>query len=118
MIDASIKGLLTMTRLIVPGMVAHGRGYIVNIGSVAGDAVCANDSAYCATKTAVKVLSDGPKADLVSTTMRVTTVKLGLVQTDFSTAYFHGSRTRVDHAYDDIQPLTGDGIAGAVLYTA
>lgn len=118
MIDTNIKGLLTMTRLIVPGMVARNRGHIINIGSVAGDAAYANGNVYCATKAAVKVLSDGLRVDLVNTAVRVTTVKPGLVQTNFSVTRFHGDQTRADHVYDGIQPLTGDDIADVVLYAA
>lgn len=118
MIDTNIKGLLTMTRLIVPGMVARNRGHVINIGSVAGDAAYANGNVYCATKAAVKVLSDGLRVDLVNTAVRVTTVKPGLVQTNFSVTRFHGDQTCADHVYEGIQPLTGDDIADVVLYAA
>ena len=118
MIDTNIKGLLTMTRLIVPSMVARNRGHVINIGSVAGDAAYANGNVYCATKAAVKVLSDGLRVYLVNTAVRVTTVKPGLVQTNFSVTRFHGDQTRADHVYEGIQPLTGDDIADVVLYAA
>lgn len=116
MIDTNIKGLLTMTRLIVPGMVARGRGHVVNIGSVAGDAAYAGGNVYCATKAAVKALSDGLRIDLVDTPVRVTNVKPGLVETRFSVTRFHGDQDRADHVYDGIQPLTGDDIADVVAY--
>ena len=118
MIDTNIKGLLTMTRLIVPGMVARNRGHVINIGSVAGDVAYANGNVYCATKAAVKALSDGLRVDLVDTAVRVTTVKPGLVQTNFSVTRFHGDQDRAHHVYEGIQPLTGEDIADVVLYAA
>ena len=118
MIDTNIKGLLTMTRLIVPGMVARNRGHVINIGSVAGDVAYANGNVYCATKAAVKALSDGLRVDLVDTVVRVTTVKPGLVQTNFSVTRFHGDQDRAHHVYEGIQPLTGEDIADVVLYAA
>lgn len=80
-IDTNIKGLLAMTRMIVPGMVERGRGHIINIGSIAGDAAYAGGSVYCATKAAVKALSDGLRIDLVDTPLRVTNIKPGMVET-------------------------------------
>lgn len=118
MIDTNIKGLLTMTRLIVPDMVARNRGHVINIGSVAGDVAYANGNVYCATKAAVKALSDGLRVDLVDTAVRVTTVKPGLVQTNFSVTRFHGDQDRAHHVYEGIQPLTGEDIADVVLYAA
>lgn len=116
MIDTNVKGLLTMTRLIVPGMVSRGRGHVVNIGSVAGDAAYAGGSVYCATKSAVKALTDGLRIDLADTAVRVTNVKPGLVETNFSVTRFHGDKARADKTYSGITPLTGDDIADAVWY--
>ena len=84
MIDTNIKGLLTMTRLVVPGMVKRDRGHIINIGSVAGDAAYANGNVYCATKAAVKTITDGLRLDVANTAIRVTNLKPGLVETNFS----------------------------------
>ena len=83
-IDTNIKSLLAITRLVVPGMVERGRGHIINIGSIAGDAAYPGGSVYCATKAAVKALSDGLRIDLVDTPLRVTNVKPGMVETNFS----------------------------------
>lgn len=116
MIDTNVKGLLAMTRLIVPGMVERGRGHIVNIGSVAGDAAYANGAVYCATKAAVKTLTDGLRIDLVRTPVRVTLLKPGLVETNFSRVRFHGDNERADNVYKGIVPLTADDIADACLY--
>lgn len=118
MIDTNIKGLLTMTRLIVPRMAERNHGHIINIGSVAGDAAYAKGNVYCATKAAVKALSDGLRIDLVDTAVRVTNIKPGLVETNFSVTRFHGDRSKADPLYKGIQPLTGDDIADVALYAA
>lgn len=118
MIDTNIKGLLTMTRLIVPCMVARDRGHVINIGSVAGDAAYAGGSVYCATKAAVKSITDGLRIDVANTAMRVTLLKPGLVETNFSNVRFHGDKDRADNVYRGIVPLTGDDIAAAALYAA
>jgi NADP-dependent 3-hydroxy acid dehydrogenase YdfG len=118
MIDTNIKGLLTMTRLIVPGMVERNRGHIINVGSVAGDAAYAGGNVYCATKSAVKLISDGLRIDLVNTAVRVTNLKPGRVQTNFSNIRFHGDDARADGVYKGIQPLTGDDIADVAFYAA
>ena len=118
MIDTNIKGLLTMTRLIVPGMVKRDRGHIINVGSVAGDAAYAGGNVYCATKAAVKALSDGLRIDVANTSIRVTNLKPGLVETNFSTIRFHGDDERAANVYKGIKPLTGDDIADVAVYAA
>ncbi len=118
MIDTNVKGLLYMTRLVVPGMVDRLKGHIINIGSVAGDAAYAGGAVYCATKAAVKVLSDGLRIDLAHTPVRVTNLKPGLVETNFSNVRFHGDTNRASNVYKGIQPLTGDDIADVALYAA
>ena len=116
MIDTNIKGLLYMTRAVVPGMVARGKGHVINIGSVAGDAAYANGNVYCGTKAAVKAITDGLRIDLAETPIRVTLLKPGLVETRFSEVRFHGDTDRAANVYKGIVPLTGDDIADAVLY--
>lgn len=118
MIDTNIKGLLTMTRLIVPSMVERNSGHIINIGSVAGDAAYAGGNVYCATKAAVKVLSDGLRIDVADTAVRVTNLKPGLVETNFSNVRFHGDNDRAANVYKGIKPLTGDDIADMAVYAA
>lgn len=118
MVDTNIKGLLTMTRLIVPDMVKRNQGHVINIGSVAGEAAYAGGNVYCATKGAVKLISDGLRIDVAQTAVRVTTVKPGLVQTHFSNTRFHGDDERADNVYKGIEPLTGDDIADVVFYAA
>ena len=118
MIDTNVKGLLTMTRLIVPGMVARDRGHVINLGSVAGDAAYAGGNVYCATKAAVKALSDGLRIDVANTAVRVTNLKPGLVETNFSNIRFHGDEERAANVYKGIKPLTGDDIADVAVYAA
>ena len=118
MIDTNIKGLLTMTRLVVPGMVERNRGHIINIGSVAGDAAYAGGNVYCATKAAVKALSDGLRIDVANTAVRVTNLKPGLVETNFSNVRFKGDEERAKKLYTGIKPLTGDDIADVAVFAA
>ncbi len=118
MIDTNIKGLLTMTRYIVPDMVERGCGHVINIGSVAGDAAYAKGAVYCATKSAVKTITDGLRIDLADTPVRVTNIKPGLVETNFSVTRFHGDKQRAENVYKGITPLTGADIADVAYYAA
>ena len=118
MVDTNIKGLLTMTRLVVPNMVRRNTGHIINIGSVAGDAAYAGGNVYCATKAAVKAITDGLRIDVAETALRVTNIKPGLVETNFSTVRFHGDSERAANVYKGIKPLTGEDIADVALYAA
>ena len=118
MIDTNIKGLLTMTRLVVPRMVKRDSGHVINIGSVAGDAAYAGGNIYCGTKAAVKTITDGLRIDLAHTSVRVTNVKPGLVETHFSNVRFHGNDTRAEKVYEGVKPLTGADIAEVVFYAA
>lgn len=117
-IDTNVKALLSMTRLVVPGMVERGCGHIINIGSVAGDAAYPGGSVYCATKAAVKALSDGLRIDLVDTPLRVTNIKPGLVETNFSVVRFRGDKERADNVYKGIKALSGDDIAEVAYFAA
>ena len=118
MIDTNIKGLLTMTRLVVPRMVKRDSGHVINIGSVAGDAAYAGGNVYCGTKAAVKTITDGLRIDLAHTSVRVTNVKPGLVDTHFSNVRFHGNDARAEKVYEGVKPLTGADIAEVVFYAA
>ena len=117
-IDTNIKSLLAMTRMVVPGMVERGRGHIINIGSIAGDAAYPGGSVYCATKAAVKALSDGLRIDLVDTPLRVTNIKPGMVETNFSVIRFRGDKDKADNVYKGIRPLTGEDIAEVAYFAA
>lgn len=118
MIDTNIKGLLTMTRLIVPDMVKRNHGHVINIGSVAGDAAYAGGNVYCATKAAVKAITDGLRIDIANTALRVTNIKPGLVETNFSNIRFHGDTQRADNVYKGITPLNGNDIAEVAYFAA
>lgn len=118
MIDTNIKGLLNMTRFIVPDMIRLNHGHIINVGSVAGDAAYAGGNVYCATKAAVKALTDGLRIDVAHTAVRVTNLKPGLVETNFSNVRFHGDTNRAANVYKGIKPLTGDDIADVAFYAA
>ena len=107
-----------MTRLVVPGMIERGCGHIINIGSIAGDAAYPGGSVYCATKAAVKALSDGLRIDLVDTPLRVTNIKPGLVETNFSVVRFRGDQERADNVYKGIKALSGDDIAEVAYFAA
>ena len=118
MIDTNIKGLLNMTRLIVPRMIERNFGHIINVGSVAGDAAYAGGNVYCATKAAVKALTDGLRIDVANTAVRVTNLKPGLVETNFSNTRFHGDTDRAANVYKGIKPLTGNDIADVAVFAA
>lgn len=118
MIDTNIRALLGMTRMVVPGMVERGTGHIINIGSIAGDAAYPGGSVYCATKAAVKALSDGLRIDLVDTPLRVTNIKPGMVETNFTVVRYRGDKQRAGDFYKGIRPLTGADIAEVVYYAA
>ncbi len=116
MIDTNIKGLLYVTRAIVPGMVARDHGHVVNIGSIAGHQTYPNGSVYCGTKAAVRSISEGLKIDLLGTKVRVTSIDPGLVDTEFSTIRFHGDTDRAKQVYQGLIPLTAVDIAETMLF--
>ncbi len=119
MIDTNIKGLLYVTRQVVPLMIEQEiRGHVINIGSIAGTAAYPNGAVYCATKAAVKFISDGLRQDIVDKPIRVTNIQPGLVETNFSVVRFKGDKGRADNVYKGIKPLTGEDIADIALYCA
>lgn len=117
MIDTNIKGLLYVTRLILPEMIKRGEGHIVNVASLAGRFVYPGGNVYCATKYAVKALSEGMLIDLNGTNIRVTNIDPGLVETEFSEVRFHGDTERAKKIYEGYTPLTGRDIAEIILFT-
>lgn len=118
-IDTNIKGLLYVTNTIIPYMLERDvPATIINIGSVAGDAAYAGGAVYCASKAAVKILSDGLRIDLVDTKIKVTDVKPGLVETNFSLVRFKGDEERAKKVYQGIEPLTPNDVAETVAYIA
>lgn len=116
MIDTNIKGLLYVTRTVSPGMIKRKSGHIINIGSIAAKEVYANGSVYCATKHAVKALSQGMRLDMVNYGIKVTLVCPGAVETEFSVVRFKGDQSRADKVYDGFVPLAAEDIADAIYY--
>jgi serine 3-dehydrogenase len=118
MIDTNVKGLLYVTRAVLPDMVARGRGHVINIGSIAGHEVYPRGNVYCASKHAVDAITRGMRMDLLGTGVKVTTVDPGLVETEFSKVRFHGDEVKANAVYKGLQPLTPDDIAETVLWAA
>lgn len=116
MIDTNLKGLLYVTRIVSPGMIARGRGHIVNIGSIAGKEVYPNGNVYCATKFGVDALSKGMRQDMYQHGIKVTAVHPGLVETEFSIVRFKGDEEKAGNVYKGLVPLYGDDVADAVWY--
>jgi hypothetical protein len=118
MIDTNIKGLLYVTRAVVPGMVSRGRGHVINLGSTAGYITYANGAVYCATKAAEKAISEGLKIDLMGTPVRVTSVDPGMVETAFSSVRFRGDEEKAEKVYQNITPLQPEDVADAIVWAA
>ena len=116
MIDTNVKGLLYVSRAVLPGMVERGKGDVVNIGSIAGREVYPGGNVYCASKHAVRALTKGMQIDLNGTGVRVSSVDPGMVETEFSIVRFHGNIEKADTVYKGMTPLTGQDIAETVLF--
>ena len=118
MIDTNVKGLLYVTRTVVPGMVQRGRGHVINLGSIAGHMVYPGGHVYCATKAAERSISDGLRNDLNGTPIRVTSIDPGMVETDFSHVRFRGDADRAKKVYAGLQPLAPEDIAESIVWVA
>jgi serine 3-dehydrogenase len=118
MIDTNIKGLLYVTRAVLPDMIQRNRGHIINMGSIAGHQLYPKGNVYCATKFAVDALNQGLRMDLLGTSVRVSSVDPGLVETEFSEVRFRGDRSRAAATYAHMTPLRADDIAEVVLFCA
>ncbi|MDZ8262164.1 SDR family oxidoreductase [Nostoc sp. ChiQUE01b] len=116
MIDTNVKGLLYVSRYVVPGMVSRDRGHVVNLGSIAGHQTYPGGNVYCATKAAVRAISEGLKQDLLGTRIRVTSVDPGMVETEFSEVRFHGNSERANKVYQGVTPLTADDVADVIFF--
>ncbi|MFH7026395.1 MAG: SDR family oxidoreductase [Heteroscytonema crispum UTEX LB 1556] len=116
MIDTNIKGLLYLTRYVVPGMVKRSSGHVVNIGSIAGHQTYPGGNVYCGTKAAVRAISEGLKLDLLGTPIRVTSVDPGMVETEFSQVRFHGDSDRANKVYQGVTPLTPEDVADVIFF--
>ena len=116
MIDTNVKGLLYVTRTVLPGMVERGRGHVVNVGSVAGHQTYAGGAVYSATKYAVRAISDALRYDVLGTGVRVSNVEPGLAETEFSEVRFKGDRSRAKSVYEGLTPLRAEDVADAVVW--
>lgn len=117
-IDTNVKGLLYLTKKVVPMMIENNKGQVINMGSIAGIHAYPGGTIYCATKAAVKFISDGLRMDVVDTPIRVTNIQPGIVETNFSVVRFHGDEERAGKVYEGIEALTGEDIADIVAYAA
>ena len=116
MIDSNVKGLLYVSREILPGMVERKSGHVINIGSIAGREVYANGNVYCAAKFAVDALTRCMRIDLNTARIKVTAINPGLVDTEFSTVRFKGDKERANSVYKGITPLNADDVADLILF--
>ncbi len=117
MIDTNVKGVLYVSRAVVPGMVVRGHGHVVNLGSTAGEITYPNGAVYCATKAAERAINDGLREDVLGTPVRVTSVDPGMVETDFSLVRFHGDASRAEKVYQGLTPLTPEDVADAIVWS-
>ena len=118
MIDTNVKGLLYVTRAVVPGMVARGKGHVISLGSTAGEITYPNGAVYCASKAAERAINDGLRQDVLGTPVRVTSIDPGMVETDFSLVRFHGNAERAEKVYQGLTPLTPADVADAIVWSA
>ena len=118
MIDTNVKGLLYVTRTVVPGMVARGRGHVINLGSIAGHGAYPGGHVYCATKAAERSITDGLRIDLNGTPVRVTSIDPGMVETEFSNVRFRGDADKAKKVYAGVDPLTPEDIADTIVWAA
>ncbi|MBD3163180.1 MAG: SDR family NAD(P)-dependent oxidoreductase [Candidatus Eisenbacteria bacterium] len=118
MIDTNVKGLLHVSKTVLPGMLERGRGDVINVGSIAGHESYPGGNVYCATKAAVRALTAGMRMDYAGTPIRISTVDPGMVETEFSLVRFHGDAERAKSVYRGMKPLSGEDVADAILYVA
>ena len=116
MIDINVKGLLYLSKAVIPGMVERKRGHVVNIGSIAGKEVYPNGNVYCASKFAVDAINNGMRLDLNAHGIKVTQISPGLVETEFSLVRFKGDEERSKKVYEGFKPLTGMDVAEVIQY--
>lgn len=118
MIDTNVKGLLYVSRAVVPGMVARKRGHVINISSIAAHQTYPGGNVYCASKAAVRAITEGLRMDLLGTGVRVCAISPGMVETEFSMVRFHGDEQRAARTYENMKPLTAGDVAEVVLFAA
>jgi 3-hydroxy acid dehydrogenase / malonic semialdehyde reductase len=118
MIDTNVKGLLYVTRAVVPGMVVRGHGHVISLGSTAGELSYPGGAVYCGTKAAERAINDGLRQDVLGTPVRVTSVDPGMVETDFSLVRFRGDHERAAKVYKGVKPLTPEDVAEVIVWAA
>lgn len=118
MIDTNVKGLLYVTHYVLKGMIARNQGHVINLGSVSSYEVYPGGTVYCATKFAVRAISQGTKMEVHGTPIRVTEIDPGMADTEFSLTRFKGDRERADNVYKNMHALTAADVADAILYAA
>jgi 3-hydroxy acid dehydrogenase/malonic semialdehyde reductase len=118
MIDTNIKGLLYVTRAVLPSMVERDSGHVINIGSISGSEPYPRGAVYCGTKAAVDAISAALRMDLAGSAIRVTNIQPGMVETEFSQVRFHGDADRAAQVYRGVTPLSAEDVAGTVIYAA
>ena len=118
MIDTNVKGLLYVTRAVVPGMIARGSGHVISLGSTAGHQTYAGGAVYCATKAAEKAIMEGLRIDLIGKPVRATSIDPGMVETEFSQVRFRGDNEKAAKVYSDITPLQPEDVAETILFAA
>lgn len=116
MIDANVKGLLYVSRFVMPLMVARKKGHIINISSVAGKYTYQNGAVYCASKKAVEAISEGMRLDLTQYGIKVTNIAPGAVETNFSVVRFKGDEERAKKIYEGYDPIKPEDVADAIVY--
>ncbi len=116
MIDTNVKGLLYLSKLIIPGMMERQQGHIINVSSIAGKETYANGNVYCATKHAVEAITKGMRIDLLPYNIKVSSVSPGMVETEFSIVRYHGDKDKADNVYKGITPLYAEDIADAIEF--
>ena len=118
MLDTNVKGLLYVTRAVVPGMVLRGEGHVLSLGSIAGHQTYPNGAVYCASKAAELAIMDGLRLDLIGKNVRVTSIDPGMVETEFSEVRFRGDKDRAAKVYQNVTPLCPEDIAETILWAA
>ena len=118
MIETNITGLLYVSKAVLPLMIKNNSGHIINIGSIAGDQVYEKGNIYCATKSAVQAISEGMRIDLLQHNIKVTNIKPGAVDTEFSIVRFKGDEDKASSTYKGFRPLTGEDVAAVIVYCA
>lgn len=116
MINTNVKGLLYVSKAVIPYMIGRESGHIINVGSTAGDIVYERGNVYCATKSAVEAISQGMRIDLLQHRIKVTDIKPGAVETEFSLVRFKGDEEKADKVYEGFAPLTGEDVAESIFY--